>query len=181
MTQPLSSSSSIAGSPSPLLAQTPGTNVSHRHLQTRVNNSGSGSSSSSGGGGGGGGGGIGGSQTAAASHGSRTMVIDPSHTVPGLGPDRSAGVLHLRGFPEEHTSETTIAAAVGSPRVQWSDDTVDNEGLGKKKSKVCCIFRKERQFGESDSDESCCSSDDSDAPNEYERMPRHRKKHHQKH
>ncbi|XP_050306976.1 E3 ubiquitin-protein ligase PPP1R11-like [Anthonomus grandis grandis] len=42
-------------------------------------------------------------------------------------------------------------------KVQWSTETVDNEHLGKKKSKCCCIFNKPRKFGESSSSD---SSDD---------------------
>lgn len=39
-------------------------------------------------------------------------------------------------------------------KVQWTTETVDNEHLGKKKSKCCCVFVKKRTFGESDSEES---------------------------
>lgn len=43
--------------------------------------------------------------------------------------------------------------------VQWAEDVVDNEGLGKKSSKKCCIFHKQRAFGEwsdgEDSDAEC--------------------------
>ena len=39
-------------------------------------------------------------------------------------------------------------------KVQWTNETVDNEHLGKKKSKCCCVFVKKRPFGESDSEES---------------------------
>lgn len=39
-------------------------------------------------------------------------------------------------------------------KVKWTSETVDNEHLGKKKSKCCCVFVKKRPFGESDSDES---------------------------
>jgi len=39
---------------------------------------------------------------------------------------------------------------------------VDNEGAGRKKSKICCIYRKPRAFDES-SDESSASSDESDS------------------
>lgn len=45
-------------------------------------------------------------------------------------------------------------------RVTWGEDVVDNEGLGRKKSKICCIFKKQREFGESSS-ESDSSDDDS--------------------
>ncbi|KAK4141269.1 phosphatase inhibitor-domain-containing protein [Dichotomopilus funicola] len=46
--------------------------------------------------------------------------------------------------------------------VQWSSDVVDNEGLGRKKSKVCCIYHRPRGVDES-SDESSSDSSDSDS------------------
>jgi len=44
------------------------------------------------------------------------------------------------------------------PTVTWDDTVQDNEGMGRKSSKRCCIFHKQRMFGESSTD----SSDDSD-------------------
>lgn len=38
--------------------------------------------------------------------------------------------------------------------IKWAEDTVDNEFLNRKKSKICCIFHKKRAFGESSSSES---------------------------
>ncbi|KAL2019417.1 hypothetical protein VTK56DRAFT_9622 [Thermocarpiscus australiensis] len=46
--------------------------------------------------------------------------------------------------------------------VQWRSDVVDNEGLNKKKSKVCCIYHRPRAIDES-SDESSSSSSSSDS------------------
>ncbi|XP_068188326.1 E3 ubiquitin-protein ligase PPP1R11 [Antennarius striatus] len=50
-------------------------------------------------------------------------------------------------------------------KVEWSSDTVDNEHLGRRSSKCCCIYEKPRQFGESssesegeDEDEGCGSA-----------------------
>ncbi|KAG9236223.1 phosphatase inhibitor-domain-containing protein [Amylocarpus encephaloides] len=60
-------------------------------------------------------------------------------------------VLHLRGVHSEGRNR---------PKIKWAEDVVDNEGLGRKKSKVCCIYHKPRGVGESDS-ESSDSSDDS--------------------
>ncbi|XP_051821684.1 E3 ubiquitin-protein ligase PPP1R11-like [Antechinus flavipes] len=46
-------------------------------------------------------------------------------------------------------------------KVGWSTDTVDNEHLGRRSSKCCCIYKKPRAFGESSTeseeehDESC--------------------------
>lgn len=125
-----------------------------------------------------------------ASSGSRTVTV---HDVPSRREERqqaqsseddaqqqpSAGLLRLRG-------------GGNTRRVVWSEETVDNEGMGKKKSKsvwrwaggraetaaacktrfadclftpvtVCCIYHKPKAFDES-SDES--SSGDSDASDE---------------
>ena len=38
------------------------------------------------------------------------------------------------------------------PRVTWEEDVVDNEGLGRKSSKRCCIFSKKREWDESSSE-----------------------------
>ncbi|XP_062385980.1 E3 ubiquitin-protein ligase PPP1R11 [Sardina pilchardus] len=49
-------------------------------------------------------------------------------------------------------------------KVEWSSDTVDNEHLGRRSSKCCCIYEKPRQFGESstesegEDDEGCGSA-----------------------
>ena len=43
-------------------------------------------------------------------------------------------------------------------KVSWTNDTVDNENMNKKKSKCCCIYKKPTEFGESsdsDSDDEC--------------------------
>ncbi|KAI8771164.1 E3 ubiquitin-protein ligase PPP1R11 [Biomphalaria glabrata] len=45
-------------------------------------------------------------------------------------------------------------------KVKWTTDTVDNEFMGKKKSKCCCIYEKPKVFGESDSSSS--SDDEND-------------------
>jgi len=39
------------------------------------------------------------------------------------------------------------------PGISWTEDTIDNEHLGRRSSKRCCIFHKIKRFGESDSDE----------------------------
>ncbi|CAI2348938.1 unnamed protein product [Caenorhabditis sp. 36 PRJEB53466] len=36
--------------------------------------------------------------------------------------------------------------------VVWATETVDNEGMGKKKSKCCCIYKKPKNWQDSDSD-----------------------------
>lgn len=44
------------------------------------------------------------------------------------------------------------------PSVRWDESTVDNEGMGRKSSKRCCIFHKQRAFGESSTDSSDAES-----------------------
>lgn len=53
-------------------------------------------------------------------------------------------------------------AARSRPVVQWEEDVVDNEDLNRKKSKICCIFHPQREFGELSDLSSDSSSDDSD-------------------
>ncbi|TKR81549.1 hypothetical protein L596_015402 [Steinernema carpocapsae] len=57
-------------------------------------------------------------------------------------------VLRLRTEPQQQR-----------PRVRWTNDTVDNEGLGRAKSKCCCIYKKPKKWDESSSDEDdCCET-----------------------
>jgi len=74
-------------------------------------------------------------------------------------------VLHLRGATREREDiEGSVNDTDGRSgrRIQWAEDVVDNEGLGRKKSKVCCIYHAPRGIDES-SDESSSDSDDSDS------------------
>lgn len=47
-------------------------------------------------------------------------------------------------------------------RVKWTQDTINNEYMNKKSSKLCCIYHKPKKFGESDSDESDSDNSGSD-------------------
>lgn len=98
-------------------------------------------------------------------------------------------VILLRGDSSEEVEEDKPIEKSKEKRprkVQFGDDVVDNEFLGRKSSKVCCIYRKPPQPGEQSSDESSDSDSDDDPsrPNAYERQPksvrraqRHKKKH----
>ncbi|KAF9534045.1 phosphatase inhibitor-domain-containing protein [Crepidotus variabilis] len=94
--------------------------------------------------------------TYGASDGSRTQIITSNPTEEGgnegsgSGGENVVGSLRLRGAPRR------------TQRVVWSEDVIDNEGCGKKKSKICCIYHKPRQFDESSSEESSDSDSDSD-------------------
>ena len=78
-------------------------------------------------------------------------------------------------------TEGEIIRFVVRPRneVSWAVGTIDNENMGKKKSKLCCIFNGGHELEESSSsDEDCChghhdpSGHDKDA-NRYDRYPKH--------
>ncbi|KZT23269.1 hypothetical protein NEOLEDRAFT_1136574 [Neolentinus lepideus HHB14362 ss-1] len=97
--------------------------------------------------------------TSSPSDGSRTMTIHDVRPLPsssGGGADGvdvgngsgAVGTLRLRGGPRRQRE-----------RVRWTDDVVDNEHMGKKKSKICCIYHKPRKFDESSSEESSSDSD----------------------
>lgn len=68
-----------------------------------------------------------------------------------------SGTLHLRGH---HSDER---------RVAWTDNTIDNEKLGRKSSKICCIYHKPKAFDESSSEDSSSSSDSDDTGDEHEK------------
>ncbi|XP_045614919.1 LOW QUALITY PROTEIN: E3 ubiquitin-protein ligase PPP1R11 [Procambarus clarkii] len=77
--------------------------------------------------------------------GSSSTVIEPE-------------TLHLG--PEEQVSSGVVRLKLHKPRtkkVSWTNDTVDNENMGKKKSKCCCVYVKPHEFNESssDSDDEC--------------------------
>jgi protein phosphatase 1 regulatory subunit 11 len=40
------------------------------------------------------------------------------------------------------------------PHVSWDEGVINNEGMGRKSSKRCCIFHKQRAFGESSTESS---------------------------
>lgn len=74
-------------------------------------------------------------------------------------------VLRLRGASTgaESTSDRNES---DSRHIKWDETVVNNEGMGRKKSKVCCIYHAPRAFGES-SDESSSSSDEDSCNSNY--------------
>ncbi|KAL4788842.1 phosphatase inhibitor-domain-containing protein [Aspergillus venezuelensis] len=72
---------------------------------------------------------------------------------------RTSGTLRLRAEDETPSGQDEAPAR----RIRWSEDVVDNEGMGKKSSKVCCIYHKTRPVGESSSESESSDSDSSDS------------------
>ncbi|KAI5857131.1 phosphatase inhibitor-domain-containing protein [Tricharina praecox] len=77
--------------------------------------------------------------------------VSTTQTSPNLQPSLRSpdGTLRLRGGPIEDR------------RVRWDQDVVDNEGMGKKSSKVCCIYARPRAYDESSSEEDSSSDESS--------------------
>ncbi|KAL8437380.1 hypothetical protein ACSSS7_000975 [Eimeria intestinalis] len=70
-------------------------------------------------------------------------------------------VIHI--LPAAEASESAANSAVESEplkQVSWEEGTLDNENMGKKSSKVCCIYHKPRAFAESSSESSSSNSSD---------------------
>ncbi len=72
-------------------------------------------------------------------------------------------VLRGRAGDEATPQNEPLTFAQGRPHViQWAPGTVDNEFMGKKKSKCCCIYNKPRKWDDPSSSSSSSSSDSSD-------------------
>ncbi|KAI9061193.1 hypothetical protein FKP32DRAFT_1594863 [Trametes sanguinea] len=91
--------------------------------------------------------------TSAPSDGSRTITVQDNQpreeSSQSEAESSTVGTLRLRGAPRNRQ------------RVVWREDVVDNEGAGKKKSKICCIYHKPRRFDESSSSDDSSDSDSS--------------------
>ncbi|KAL4947663.1 phosphatase inhibitor-domain-containing protein [Aspergillus filifer] len=72
---------------------------------------------------------------------------------------RTSGTLRLRAEDQTPAGHDEAPAR----HIRWSEDVVDNEGMGKKSSKVCCIYHKTRPVGESSSESESSDSDSSDS------------------
>lgn len=70
------------------------------------------------------------------------------------------------------TAEATVRLTLKNPRkanrVNWAQNTVDNENLNRKKSKCCCVYEKPRNWNES-------SSEDENEDKECHNCRKHRK------
>ncbi|XP_053328532.1 E3 ubiquitin-protein ligase PPP1R11 [Spea bombifrons] len=65
--------------------------------------------------------------------------------------------------PEHRSLTLKLRKRKPDKKVEWTCDTVDNEHLGRRSSKCCCIYEKQRPFGESsteseDEDDEGCDS-----------------------
>ncbi len=80
--------------------------------------------------------------------------------------------------PQDSACLTLRLQVMQRPSVSWGEDVIDNEGLGKKTSKRCCIWHKKKKFAESDSEESSSEEDDEDREKRWNHNGRRIKKYH---
>lgn len=87
---------------------------------------------------------------------------------PSQGQPGHASLTLVQAASSSSSGPTTQILQLREPednRVQWTDDTIDNENMGKMKSNKCCIYRKPRAFGESSSESSYDGNDDDSSNN----------------
>lgn len=90
----------------------------------------------------------------------------------GLSSNRIASsptVVLVEKKETEEKESVLILKLRARPHLRWAEGTVDNENQGKKSSKRCCIFHKNKAFGESDSEE---SESDTETARKQENDPR---------
>ena len=97
----------------------------------------------------------------ASSTGSQTQVIETSE-VNSNNSDPPTLKLRLKKENESDKGEKEKSKPkkLDRKQVSWTQETVDNEHLGKKKSKCCCVYVKPKKFGESDTESEDEADDD---------------------
>merc|ERR1712054_242014 len=76
--------------------------------------------------------------------------------------------------PPAHLKLRLIPRRKQRKAVSWTDGVVDNEGLGRKSSKCCCIYHRPKAFDESSSDESSSDEDNGESMKKGKRRVRKR-------
>nr|OQO30693.1 hypothetical protein B0A51_01968 [Rachicladosporium sp. CCFEE 5018] len=84
----------------------------------------------------------------------RSGTPSATQTITDASPSTPSATLRLR------------APAVERRGISWAEDVVDNEGMGRKSSKVCCIYHGPHEHGDesSGSDSSSSDGDEDDEP-----------------
>ena len=99
------------------------------------------------------------------------MQLEKGTSETELVEDSKTKKIILKKEEEPKESKKHYLALKLPKKVTWSEDTVDNEGKGKKKSNICCIYHRPK-LSPDDPDTSSCDSCDEKGKNAYER-PNH--------
>lgn len=99
------------------------------------------------------------SSTVASTSGG-TLVVTAPPAAPALAAPPADAPSTSRTGPVAEVLTLRLLPKRKKKSVKWTEDTVEvNEHMDKKKSKKCCIFHKQRKFGEwsdgEDSDQEC--------------------------
>ncbi|KAJ3725680.1 phosphatase inhibitor-domain-containing protein [Lentinula guzmanii] len=100
----------------------------------------------------------------------------PNTSAPGDG-SRTITITPAPPSEDEGSSNDTAGSTVGAlklrattrkpkQKVVWREDVVDNEGTGRKSSKICCIYHKPKAYDESSDEDD--SDSDSDCPCDHD-------------
>jgi len=94
----------------------------------------------------------------------RSSLSGPSIASAGAAAVGAAATMTVTVNPQRTETDTGQGDVLrltltNRPGVTWDENVVDNEGMGRKSSKRCCIFHKQRAFGESSTDTSDYDSD----------------------
>ncbi|XP_054577961.1 E3 ubiquitin-protein ligase PPP1R11 [Eptesicus fuscus] len=68
---------------------------------------------------------------------------------PGLSETVTETTVTVTTEPENRSLTIKLRKRKPEKKVEWTSDTVDNEHMGRRSSKCCCIYEKPRAFGES--------------------------------
>jgi len=82
-----------------------------------------------------------------------TSVAAVVETAPGPSTSTGPASSHTGSSAPDRVTLRLVPRRPQRKGVRWTNETVDNEGLGRKSSKKCCIFHKRRQFGDWSDDE----------------------------
>ncbi|KAK9815789.1 hypothetical protein WJX72_009494 [[Myrmecia] bisecta] len=93
-----------------------------------------------------------------------TGSVVQAGTVPA--DENTASTSNQQSNITEHLTLRLVPRRRKKKAVRWTDDVVDNEFMNKKKSKKCCIFHKQRQFGEWSDDDSDAECQDCNKPDQ---------------
>ncbi|KAM4696428.1 E3 ubiquitin-protein ligase PPP1R11 [Rhinophrynus dorsalis] len=89
-------------------------------------------------------------------------MAESSGPAAGGGATSSTVTTESETQPEHRSLTLKLRKRKPDKKVEWSCDTVDNENLGRRSSKCCCIYEKPRPFGESstesEDEDDCCDS-----------------------
>jgi len=97
------------------------------------------------------------------STGSQTQVVEATEVDSSNRSEPPTLKLRLKksdACDEIEKGEKTKPKKLAKKQVSWTQETVDNENAGKKKSKCCCVYVKPKTFGESDTESDSEGDDD---------------------